>query len=502
MTHSYSRPLGAFLPQVDGPKAQLEATGLQLDSRQVMPGDVFFALAAEPLRNAHIAQALQKGARWIVVDQAHPSPAVPADKLLPMPAPKLHLAQWAARFYQQPSQAMTLIGITGTNGKSTTAFLLAQLLEGVSGQKGGVIGTLGFGHWQQSLTDTGKTTPDAIAVQRILHSLVDEGVTQVAMEVSSHALDQGRVEAVQFAAAVFTNLTRDHLDYHGDMVTYAQAKQRLFHWPHLPLAVLNQDDPYGAEIAATIAPGTRVLTYGLQGGSDREPKADLVAEHCAYTTAGISFDLCCPWGRQKLMAPLLGRFNVENLLASLATLLALYPQAWPQLPGLVAQLQPVTGRMHLIVGPASAPKVVVDYAHTPDALEKALAAVRVHATGKVWVVFGCGGDRDRGKRALMAQAAENGADRVVLTSDNPRTEDPQQILAEIQQGLKSSPWRVEVDRCRAIAAAVAAAEADDWVLLAGKGHETYQLVGEQVLPLSDIAEAQAALALYSRPETL
>ncbi len=501
MTRSYTRPLGAFLPHIDAARATLEAGGLQLDSRQVLPGDVFFALAAEPLRSSHIEQALQKGAGWIVVDDRQPLPNVPAHMLLALAEPKAQIAQWAADFYQHPSRAMTLISITGTNGKSTCAFLLAQLLEAVTGEKGGVIGTLGFGHWRAELTDTGKTTPDAINLQRILRHLLDEGVTQVAMEVSSHALDQGRVEGVHFAGAVFTNLTRDHLDYHGDMASYAEAKARLFRWPGLPFAVFNADDPYSASMQLGMAPSTRVISYGHQGEENKEGQIEVRAAQCCFTTAGITFDICSPWGTQRLSAPLLGQFNVENLLASLTSLLALYPEAWAHLPAITATLQPVTGRMHLINSPPAAPKVVVDYAHTPDALEKALAAVRVHAMGKVWVVFGCGGDRDKGKRALMAQAAEAGADRVVITSDNPRTEDPQAILADIVAGLSHSPWLLELDRKQAIAKTFAAAGLNDWVLLAGKGHETYQLIGERVIPLSDIAEAQGALALYTPIET-
>ncbi|HMU67665.1 MAG TPA: UDP-N-acetylmuramoyl-L-alanyl-D-glutamate--2,6-diaminopimelate ligase, partial [Cellvibrionaceae bacterium] len=443
------------MPNIDAACARLEASGLQLDSRQVVPGDVFFALAAEPLRSTHITQALQKGARWIVVDDALPLPSLAADRLLPLPSPKANLAQWAADFYQHPSRAMTLVGITGTNGKSTTAFLLAQLLEAVTNQKGGVIGTLGFGHWCATLTDTGKTTPDAINLQRILRRLVDEGITQVAMEVSSHALDQGRVAGVHFAGAVFTNLSRDHLDYHGDMDSYAEAKGRLFRWPGLPFTVLNADDPYSAKMQQGIAATTGLYSYSSCSEGPSTRPAAVLAENCSYTTAGISFNLRSPWGAQQLSAPLLGHFNVENLLASLTTVLALHPEAWSLLPTLTASLQPVTGRMHLISSPHAAPKVVVDYAHTPDALEKALAAVRVHATGKLWVVFGCGGDRDKGKRVLMAQAAEAGADRVVITSDNPRSEDPHAILADITQGLAHVPWLVESDRRAAIAAAIA-----------------------------------------------
>ncbi|MEY4590312.1 MAG: hypothetical protein RL497_2388, partial [Pseudomonadota bacterium] len=391
-THN-SRPLGAFLPLVN---SSAEATGLQLDSRIVQPGDVFFALAEEPARSRHIQQAQALGARWIVVDEALPLPQVATATLLPLPEPKRHLAQWAADFYQQPSRSLQLVGITGTNGKSTTAFLLAQLLEATSAAlaeqpsentsaKAGVIGTLGFGHWRAPLTDTGKTTPDAINFQRILRNLADQGITQVAMEVSSHALDQGRVDGVLFAAAVFTNLTRDHLDYHGDMTTYAQAKQRLFAWPNLPLAVINADDAYAQVMQQGLAPSTRVLTFALN------TQADVRAEACTFSAQGTGFDLISPWGTQRLHSPLLGRFNLENVLASLTTLLALYPAVWPQLSKITAALQPVTGRMHLIPAPANCPKVVVDYAHTPDALAKALAALRVHATGKVWVVFGCGG---------------------------------------------------------------------------------------------------------------
>ncbi|RYD92586.1 MAG: UDP-N-acetylmuramoyl-L-alanyl-D-glutamate--2,6-diaminopimelate ligase, partial [Sphingobacteriales bacterium] len=358
-----------------------------------------------------------------------------------------------------------------------------------------VIGTLGFGHWRDTLTDTGKTTPDPIALQGILRTLLDAGITQVAMEVSSHALDQGRVEGVQFAAAVFTNLTRDHLDYHGDMDTYAHAKQRLFAWPDLPLAVINADDAYAAVMQRGIALHTRVLTYGLSNTTDAH------ALNCEYSEQGIGFDFASPWGCQRLHAPLLGQFNLENILASITTLLALYPALWPHLPKLAAALQPVTGRMHLIPAPACAPKVVVDYAHTPDALAKALAAVRVHATGKVWVVFGCGGDRDKGKRALMAQAAEQGADVVVITSDNPRSENPEQIISDISLGLRRPAWLREVDRPTAIASAIHAAAPIDWLLLAGKGHETYQLIGEHILPMSDIALAQTALAAYPHSES-
>ncbi|HEY6530166.1 MAG TPA: UDP-N-acetylmuramoyl-L-alanyl-D-glutamate--2,6-diaminopimelate ligase [Cellvibrionaceae bacterium] len=494
MTNAYTRPLGAFLPTIDPARAPLFAAGLQLDSRTVRPGDLFFALAAEPIRSRHIAQALALGAQWIAVDDALPLPDISADILIPLEAPKAYLGQWAASFYGHPSKSLNLIGITGTNGKSTCAFLLAQLLEAASAEKAGVIGTLGYGHWRATLTDTGKTTPDAINLQGILRTLLDAGITQVAMEVSSHALDQGRVEGVQFAAAVFTNLTRDHLDYHGDMQSYARAKQRLFAWPDLPLAVINVDDAYAIAMQRGIASHTRLLTYGLSGTSDA------YALNCKYSEQGISFDYVSPWGQQRLHSPLLGQFNLENLLASITTLLALYPALWPQLPTLAAALQPVTGRMHLIPASSGAPKVVVDYAHTPDALAKALAAVRVHATGKVWVVFGCGGDRDTGKRPLMAQVAEQGADVIVITSDNPRSEDPEQIIADISLGLGKPAWLKEVDRPTAIAAAINAAAPNDWLLLAGKGHETYQHIGELILPMSDIALAQTALAVYPRSE--
>lgn len=494
MTKNYSRPLGAFLPSIDPAFAHEEVSGLQLDSRQVQPGDLFFALAAEPMRSRHIEQACSLGASCVVVDNTQPQPGLAGVRLLPLEQPKLHLAEWAAQFYGHPSNALNLVGITGTNGKSTTAFLLAQLLEAVTGDKGGVVGTLGYGHWSQPLLDTGKTTPDAINLQRLLYHLVQSGVKQVAMEVSSHALDQGRCDKVKFDAAVFTNLTRDHLDYHGSMQEYAKAKAALFAWPQLPLAVINADDTYAQVMRAAVAGETQVLSYGLG-----ETLADVTARNCQFSEAGVLFDLDTPWGACSIQSPLLGRFNLENLLASITTLLALHPQAWSRLPQLVAALQPVTGRMQVVPGPAYGPKVVVDYAHTPDALEKALAAVRAHATGKIWVVFGCGGDRDRGKRALMAQAAQARADHIVITSDNPRTEDPEQILAEISRGFVAGNWQQITDRPAAIATAINAAAPADWVLIAGKGHETYQILGEKIIPMSDVEEAGRALAGLEEP---
>lgn len=496
MTMTYSRPLGAFLPSVDPAFANEEVSGLQLDSRQVRPGDVFFALAAEPMRSRYIEQACSLGARCVVVDKAQPLPSVAGARLLPLEQPKAHLAEWAAQFYGYPGKALKIVGITGTNGKSTSAFLLAQLLEAVTGEQGGVVGTLGFGHWSEPLLDTGKTTPDAINLQRLFHQLAASGVTQVAMEVSSHALDQGRCKHVFFDAAVYTNLTRDHLDYHGSMAEYAKAKAALFAWPQLPLAVINADDAYAHVMQAAVTGQTQVLTYGVGA----QTSADVKALNCQFSVAGVVFDLVTSWGSCPIQSPLLGRFNLENLLASIATLLALHPQAWGRLAQWVAALQPVPGRMQVVPGPAKGPKVVVDYAHTPDALEKALAAVKAHTTGKIWVVFGCGGDRDRGKRPLMAQAAQASADHIVITSDNPRTEDPEQILAEISAGFSTRNWLQIIDRPAAIAAAIKAAAPADWVLIAGKGHETYQIIGQTIIPMSDVAEARRALAGLEDPK--
>jgi UDP-N-acetylmuramoyl-L-alanyl-D-glutamate--2,6-diaminopimelate ligase len=364
---------------------------------------------------------------------------------------------------------MTLVGVTGTNGKTSTVQLLAQAWT-LQGMRAGSVGTLGAG-LHGAVVPTGFTTPLVLQLHALLAELRDAGAQAVAMEVSSHALDQGRVDGVHFDVAVFTNLTRDHLDYHGTMDAYGAAKARLFAWPGLRAAVINLDDPFGRALLAALPAGVRGV-----GLSSRGAQAEVRAENIALEPGGIAFDLLLGDARHSVRSTLLGRFNVDNLLAVAGVLHALGQPA-SAVVDVLERLQPVAGRMNSFGGGAK-PLVVVDYAHTPDALEQALATLRAHAPTQLVCVFGCGGERDRGKRPQMAAIAEAGADRVIVTDDNPRNEDGDEIVAEIVAGF-ARPQAVEVerDRARAIARAIGEAGPRDIVLIAGKGHEPYQDIG-------------------------
>ena len=363
--------------------------------------------------------------------------------------------------------------MTGTNGKTTTTSLLAQALDR-GGRRCALIGTLGSG-FPGRLDPSLHTTPDAISVHRLMSEFSAAGAEAVCMEVSSHALDQARVAGVAFDVAVFTNLTRDHLDYHGDMAAYAAAKARLFDFPHLDAAVINADDRFGQELIARSRPRTRIVSFGFDGG-------DVHARAVHPSPAGLAIDVCTPTGNAEVRSPLLGRFNAANLLAVLAVLLVLdVPLA--EAAAVLAHAQPPAGRMERF-GRDDQPMVVVDYAHTPDALEKALIALREHTRGRLLCVFGCGGDRDRGKRPEMGAIAERLADIVILTNDNPRHEEPQSIIEQIAAGMRSTPTVIP-DRTHAIRAALAEARPGDIVLVAGKGHEDYQQIGSERRPYSD-----------------
>jgi UDP-N-acetylmuramoyl-L-alanyl-D-glutamate--2,6-diaminopimelate ligase len=391
------------------------------------------------------------------------------------------------------------MGITGTNGKTSCSHWLAQACS-ACGARTALVGTLGTGF--PGKLDAGvNTTPDAILLHRSLARLRDEGAQGVAMEVTSIGLDQGRVNGVAFGAALFTNLSRDHLDYHGDMEGYARAKQRLFETPGLRHAVLNLDDVQGARLARVLA-GPSLNRAGYSCFADVAARAGL--EHFAEAHAidvspkGIAFDVKTSWGEARIASVLLGRFNVSNLLGVLTTMLVSGVPLECAAASL-ADLRPVVGRMQKLGG-GGKPLVVVDYAHSPDALEKALGVLKDIARaggGRLIAVFGCGGDRDRGKRPLMGTVASRHADAVVITSDNPRGEDPSAIIDEINAGVTSACEVIE-DRREAIAYAIAAAGASDVVLLAGKGHETYQEVAGRRLPFSDALEAERALAGWSR----
>jgi UDP-N-acetylmuramoyl-L-alanyl-D-glutamate--2,6-diaminopimelate ligase len=387
----------------------------------------------------------------------------------------------ADRFYGAPSSRLTVAGVTGTNGKTTCAWLLASAVDRLA-RRGAYLGTLGAG-FPPDVERGALTTPDVISLHRQLRALADAGATHVAMEVSSHALDQRRIEGVRMRVAAFCNLTRDHLDYHGTMERYAEAKARLFRLPGLEHAVINVGDPVGARFAAALAPGVELTAVAVGGEAPATARFVHVGRvHAA--DGGLELDLRGHFGARRLRSRLIGGFNAENLAVTLGVLLAWQFDADAALAALATCTAP-PGRMEAYRLPNGA-LGVVDYAHTPDALAKALAAVRAHARGRVLVVFGCGGERDPGKRPLMGETAERLADRVIVTDDNPRGEDAEGIVAMILRGIRRpGQVLVERDRARAIDAALAEARAGDAVLVAGKGHEDCQIVGRERRPFSD-----------------
>ncbi len=471
-----------------GAVAAIAVRGLQLDSRRVRPGEAFVALRGTQHHGIHFApQALAAGAALVLAEAPAPLDAPQLPQVIWVDELGAQLGSIAARFYGEPSRALRVIGVTGTNGKTSSVQLLTQALE-LLGRRAASIGTLGAGLHGQ-LDASARTTPDAISVQRLLREFADAGASDVAMEVSSHALQQGRVNGVHFGVAAFTNLTRDHLDYHGSMQAYGAAKARLFAWPELRAAVLNIDDAFGARLAASMAPGIRVLRVSALGDANAELRAEAVVS----SPGGIRFTLHTPWGSGALRSPLLGRFNVDNLLLVAACLGALeFP--FVRMLDALNWLEPIRGRMNRLAGTATQPLLVIDYAHTPDALQQALRALRAHCAGRLWCVFGCGGERDAGKRPQMGALAADLADRVLLTDDNPRGEDGDAIIAAIRAGMPdASAVLVERDRARAIALAVREARAGDVVLIAGKGHETYQEIAGTTRPFDDLAVARAAL---------
>lgn len=503
--------------------ANREVRGLQADSRRVQDGDLFLAVPGMLVDGRDfIGDAVASGACAIVYEKGDdfvfrgtPVPAFGVGGL------NQKIGIIADRFYGSPSRRLVVVGVTGTNGKTTCTQLLAQALDNMESRESAlgsppspsgrgnegegrpplplspapspargegsepwrahgarrcaIIGTLGCG-FPGMLNASMHTTPDAVTVQRLMADFLGQGAAQVSMEVSSHALEQGRVNGVQFDVAVFTNLSRDHLDYHSDMTAYGQAKARLFAMEGLKFAVINHDDPYGRQLQAGIGAQVNSLSYGIEGG-------DVRAREIRPSTDGLWMRVRTPSGETELRCPLIGRFNVYNLLAVLATLMALGVEL-NEATARLSRAHPPAGRVERFGGTNGLPLVVVDYAHTPDALEKILSALREHTQGKLWCVFGCGGDRDRGKRPVMGEIAERLADVVLLTDDNPRHESGDAIITDIVGGMRATP-RVIRDRWAATATAIQDAGEDDIVLIAGKGHEDYQQVGNERLPYSD-----------------
>lgn len=446
-------------------------SGLALDSRRVQGGELFLACpGTHQDGRSFIAEAIERGAAAVAYEPEgfEYGGGVPG---IPVPGLAKQVSEIAARYYGRPGRELFVIGVTGTNGKTSCVHFLAQALERL-GRQPRMIGTLGSG--RVGCPDAGAlTTPGPLDLQRLLRQFADDGATHVVMEVSSHALKQERVAAVELDAAVFTNLSRDHLDYHTDIDDYAAAKKSLFDCRSLRFAVVNVDDAVGREISRQAA--APVTGFG-EGGVIRAGSVE-VREN------GLGMRIDNPQRALRVSAPLVGRINVANVLAVAGVLLEMgFDPA--DVEDALNGLSPVPGRMELFRSLRDGPTAVVDYAHTPDALERALGSVREHCREALWCVFGCGGDRDRGKRPEMGRIAEKLANRVVVTNDNPRSESPAAIAAEIVAGMSAEP-QVVLDRRLAITTALRTARAGDWVLVAGKGHETYQIIGDAVTSFDD-----------------
>ena len=461
-------------------KEQIEdcsITGLQNDSRLIEPGDLFIAYpGAAADGRLFIDKAVTSGAVAVAYDPVDfPREQVP----LTVPAvavPQLaeHLADIAKRFYDTPCEYMHVTGITGTNGKTTIAYQLAQAHD-LLGRAAAYIGTIGQGV-VHSLQPLNNTTPDALCLQKLIHQYKNQGIEKVCMEVSSHSLSQHRVDSIDFKQALFTNLTLDHLDYHHSMEEYGKAKALLFARSELEYAIINKDDSYQTMMVEVIKPHVKILTYGLHQG------ADVKALQWHMDINGTEIEIDSPWGRHQIKIQALGQFNIYNSLAIFTSLLA-SGYAVDQVEQVMAQLKAAPGRMEIV---AASPYVLVDYAHTPDALDNVLMTLQQLKKGNLWVIFGCGGDRDKSKRPIMGETASRYADRVVITSDNPRSEDPNVIIDEIADGIPSSIPVIKMEnREEAITFAINEAAENDIVLIAGKGHEAYQQIGSVRHPFSD-----------------
>ena len=478
---------------------------MTLDARTVQAEGLFFAVSGSRAHGLQYAeQAIKNGVAVIIYDPTSGGELLAKRyrnrhdlMLLALENLADHIGELAARFYHHPSTKLAVLGVTGTNGKTSVSHFLAQALE--SRTQCAVIGTLGWGYLER-LNTTANTTPDAITIQRQLASFVNDGVDAVAIEVSSHGLQQGRVSCVQFEGAVFTNLTHDHLDYHGSMAAYGDAKLELFRVPGLKFAVLNLDDAFSATILKVLDESVHVVGFSRATHVDVNVDVFLSVQHVSQDAHGVSFELSHSTQSVSIHSSILGDFNVDNIVATLATLLAM---DWPmnEAAASVKNIKSIAGRMECIAPSPDLPLVIVDYAHTPDALASVLTTLREHCAGSLRVVFGCGGDRDQDKRAQMGRLAGELADAVIITNDNPRSENAERIADQVLQGVEDQAKAVFIlDRKAAIEKTIEHASVSDVVVIAGKGHEDYQLIAEERLSFSDANVARQALKAYSAKE--
>ena len=498
-----------LLPDVElGNAATIEVSGLNLDSRAIKAGDVFIALVGAKLDGRQfIAKAIESCAaailveadkQWQGVDWIGVVPVIAVEKL------SQRASLIAGRFYSHPSQACRLIGVTGTNGKTTCTLLIAQLVALLSKHEkntAGVVGTLGYGILNansvaplaqqiNAVQSTGLTTPDPINLQRILADLVSQKAKTIAIEVSSISLVLGRVAALQFDTAIFTNLTQDHLDFHGDLASYGKAKELLLNHQDLKHVIVNADDVWAKSLLEKVPTGASAISFSVNDSS-----ADIYLSELQLTTSGSKAKIHSPWGDAELESPFIGKFNLSNLLAVIAAM-CVGGEKLQAVLGLIPKLLAAPGRMQSVSLDDSSQdiQVFVDYAHTPDALENSLRSIREHGSTRIWTLFGCGGDRDKTKRPLMGAIAEKYSDYLIITNDNPRTEEPSAIAADIIRGLKNpNGCLVIADRAQAIDFAVQQAKSGDVVLIAGKGHENYQIFADQTISFSDTKQARLAL---------
>lgn len=468
-------------------------TGVSIDSRKVEHGDLFIAYPGFAVDGRkYIQDAIKKGARAILLEGEGEAVACNENvTLITLPQVRAKVGLIAAKFYGYPARQLTVIGVTGTSGKTSCAHFIASALTSL-GKKCGFIGTIGAGFIGE-LQPLLNTSPDPITLQKCLFDFLQNGAEAVAMEVSSIGLVQDRMQGIEFTIAIFTNLSRDHLDYHVDMESYGAAKKILFHWPKLKHAVINLDDQFGKKLLAELPKKLPCIAYSLEN-QEQTKYPIITASQIKLGLHGIKALVNSPWGSGNLKSELLGRFNVSNLLVVLSVL-GILEIPFELALQTIGKLKTVAGRVQTLGG-GKKPLVVIDYAHKPDALEQVLITLREHCSGKLWCVFGCGGDRDRGKRPIMGQIAERYSDHVIITNDNPRTENPEEIIKEILQGLLC-PWAAEVefDRRAAIAHAINCASANDIILIAGKGHEDYQIIGKEKTHFSDYEEAERQLGM-------